>query len=265
MKIYQPNGKAREYSPLAYNLYRGCNHGCDYCYVPAVIKLKKETFHSEISCKEDIRKIVSKEFNKIKNSKEQVFFSFSTDPYNKLEEKEELTKFAIEQAYQNSVPISILTKSSLVLRDMDLFKKFGNSIKVGMTLTFSKEETSKQIEPEASLPNERIEVLKTLKRNGIKTWASIEPVIIPEQSLEIIKRTLPYVDNYKVGMVSNYKGIHKQIDWNLFISKVIPMLREAGKEIYVKTELRSIVDFKFNENETLMDLYVAKPFNISLF
>jgi DNA repair photolyase len=258
--IYEPKGKAREYSPLAASFYRGCNHGCKYCYVPPILYLTKEKFHSELEIRKNIQKQIDSDFKK-NSGCEQVFFSFSTDPYNKLEETEKITQYALQKALEYKIPISILTKSKLVLRDLDIFKSFEKHIQVGMTLTFLSEKKSLEIEPKASTPNERIEVLKKLKENGIRTWASIEPVIEPEESIAIIKEVFDYVDTLKIGMVSNYEGLTKKINWEDFLKKIIPYLRENEKSFYIKTELRNACkNISFLPNETNMDFHTVPKF-----
>lgn len=69
----------------------------------------------------------------------------------------------------------------------------------GATLTFIDELKSLEVEPNAAKPQDRISTLKKLHEEGIKTWASIEPVIDPVQSLALIEATMPFVDQYKIG------------------------------------------------------------------
>jgi len=259
--IYEPRGKAREYSPLAINIYRGCNHGCKYCYVPPILYLTKKSFHGDVSPRKNIEKLIEKSAKKYSGTDKQVFFSFTTDPYNNLEETEKLTQFALKKFLENKIPTAILTKSKLVLRDIDLIKKFGSHIQVGMSLTFLDKKKSLEIEPEAAIPSERIKVLKKLHDSGVKTWASIEPVIEPDESLAIIEATLPYVDVYKVGMISGYGGLAKTIDWTDFTKNAVKLLRDNGKSFYVKSELRKKTEgMKFRVNETLMDFHTVKKF-----
>jgi DNA repair photolyase len=77
---------------------------------------------------------------------------------------------------------------------MDLFKKFGPSIQVGATLTFRDKTLSSEAEPGAHFPGSRLEALKVLNLAGITTWASIEPVIDPAQSLAIMADAVTFVD-----------------------------------------------------------------------
>ncbi len=83
--IYEPSGAAREYSPLALNYIKGCDHGCVYCYVPKMMKrFNKDYIHSNVYIKEEKSLIneVIRSAKKFENSEKQVFLSFLTDPYS---------------------------------------------------------------------------------------------------------------------------------------------------------------------------------------
>lgn len=254
--IYTPKGKAREYSPLACNLYSGCNHGCKYCYAPAILRKKREDFLA-ISERRNIINSFKKEIQKT-NGK-QVLFCFTTDPYNEAEKVVETTKKCLIIALENKVPVVILTKSKLVLRDLEIFKKFEQNIRVGMTLTMDNDKDSKEWEKNASLPSERVNVLKILHDNNIQTWASFEPVIDPNQSLNMMKKSAKYVDLFRVGKLNNYKGLDKNIDWNKFLKDSVNFLRSKEKDFYIKDDLRKYArGFKLYGNETNCD-----EFNLS--
>ena len=150
----------------------------------------------------------------------------------------------------------ILSKNGKnVLRDLDIIKMFGEHIKVGATLTFDNDKDSKGIEPFAALPSERLEMLKTFHDNGVKTWASFEPVLDPKQSINLIKKSLPFVDYYKIGKINNYQGLDKTIDWTSFLGEVVGILRGAKKTFYIKHDLRlNASTIKLNDDEIDHDL-----------
>jgi DNA repair photolyase len=108
--------------------------------------------------------------HKIYNKRKIFNCSSQKDPYNKLESELRLTRECLKIALKYKIPISILTKSKTVLNDLDIIKKFGENIKIGFTLTFDNDIDSIDWEKEASLPKERVECLKVLKENNIKTW-----------------------------------------------------------------------------------------------
>jgi len=256
--IYQPSGKAREYSPLAANLYMGCNHGCLYCYAPNV-NFKKREDYLNVYARRNVLHELEKDCKKFVNSERQVLLSFMSDPYNSLENELRITRDALKLLLKYQIPVSILTKSKTILNDLDIIKKFGQNIQIGMTLTFDNEKDSFKWESGASSPKERINTLKTLKENNIKTWASFEPVIIPDQSLSMIKNGLNSVDIYKVGKLNNYKGLDKKMNWTEFLEKAVNILRDAKKPFYIKHDLRvAAPEIKLYGNECNQD-----EFNIS--
>lgn len=243
--IYEPSGKAREYSPLALNIYNGCDHHCKYCYVKNIIagadvpKPKANLFF-------DLRRECSKGIN------QQVLLCFMSDPYCNLEMGLKLTRQTLEILNQHDVPVAILTKGgNRIFRDMDVIKKF-LTIKVGATLTFDNDKDSAEWEPGAALPGERIEMLSRMHDEGIKTWVSIEPVVIPEQSIALIKKTLPFVDQYKVGRW-NHDSRANTIDWAKFGNEAVSILRAAGKQFYIKNDL-AIFLRGLTKEETTADL-----------
>lgn len=250
--IYRPTGKAREYSPLAANLYLGCNHGCKYCYAPNIQFKKREDYLNPIPRRNLLRDF-ELDCKKYYNSEDQVLFCFMSDPYNKLESELRLTRECLKIALKYKIPIAILTKSKTVLNDLDVIKKFGQNIKIGFTLTFDNKDDSLEWEPEATGPMDRLNTLKILKENNIKTWASFEPVIVPEQSLKMIELGIPYINEFKIGKLNNYMGLDKKINWNDFLAKVVKLLR-GKKSFYIKHDLRiSASEVMLYGNEVLMN------------
>lgn len=260
--IYEPSGKAREYSPLALNLYNGCGHGCVYCYVPNAIKMDRKLFDSGANPKKDIEQKLEKSCKKFANTEHQVLMSFATDPYNSENEKYNCTRTALELFLKYKIPVAILTKSKTVLNDLELIQKFGNHIKVGMSLTFTNLTDSLKYEKNASTPIERFRTLYKLKNNNIRTWASLEPVIDPAQTLEIIDITHDFVDEFQVGKVNHVKS---EVDWHQFLIEVISKLRKYKKEFYIKNDLAKFAgEFQLQPEEIEMDRLTVKAFSKEL-
>lgn len=257
MIIYEPKGKAREYSPLAVNLYSGCGHKCSYCYVPRVLKITRSQFDNEVKAREDILKKLESSCRTHKNSKDQVFMSFTTDPYNPIDEEMQLTREALKLFYKYQIPVSILTKSGTkALRDLDIFKMFGSNIKVGTSLTYDNAEDTKNKEAGAALPEERIQMLGKLWFAGIRTWISLEPIIEPEQTLNLLNMALPYVNEIQIGKLAND---NRKFDWNNFLQKAVNRMRELHKPFYIKETLRQAASsVELSENEKSIDYLTLK-------
>lgn len=239
--IYEPSGAAREYSPLALNYIKGCDHGCVYCYVPNIMKRFNSGYiHSNVYMTEESKllKQVTSSAKKFKDSEKQVLLSFLTDPYSHFNNKTKLTRKVLLILLENRIPVSILTKGGKnVLQDLDVIKEFGENIQVGASLTFTDEKDSKKWEKNASIPYERFETLQVLHSQGIKTWASMEPVIFPIQSLEIMELTKGFVNSYKVGKLNHFKNHEKKFDWTQFLTDTVNIMRKNKSNFYIKKDL----------------------------
>lgn len=257
--IYVPRGKAREYSPLALNIYLTCTHKCEYCYAPGCRLQTKEQYFQSPMPRTDIANKLRKEL-KGNIPKEQVLLSFIGDVYCETQDNNEATREVLEILLEHKIPVAILTKGGRrCLKDLDLFKKFGEHIQIGSTLTFDNDKDSLEWESGAALPKERLEVLKVLHDEGIKTFASFEPVIIPQQSLNLMEQSLDFIDIYKVGKLNNYRGLDKCIDWTDFLIKTLEILRPAGKQIYIKHDLRQCApSVRLYGNEVLPDEHCVR-------
>lgn len=257
--IYQPAGKAREYSPLALNIYLTCTHKCNYCYAPRIRRQSQDQYFTKPIPRKGIAEKLLKELEGTR-IKEQVLLSFIGDVYCETADNNEKTREVLEILLENKVPVAILTKGGKnCLKDLDLIKQFGEHIQVGATLTFDNEEDSKKWESGAATPNDRLEMLRILHENGVKTFASFEPVIVPEQSLNLMKLGLDYIDVFKVGKLNNYHGLDKTIDWTEFLTKTLDILRGAGKAFYIKHDLRQAApSVRLYGNEVLPDEHCVK-------
>ncbi|MBO5103242.1 MAG: radical SAM protein [Clostridia bacterium] len=259
--IYRPSGMAREYSPYALNIYMGCSHRCKYCYAPHTLQKSSENYFGKPEPRKDILKLLEKDLQKNKYT-EQVLLSFVGDCYCDSADNGETVRAVLKMLNYYKVPVAVLSKGGKkMLRDLDLFKEFGDRIMVGTTLTFLTEEKSKEWEPYASTPSERLETLKTLHDNGIKTFASFEPTIEPEESLKLIKKTLELdcVDHYKIGKINNYKSADKWQDWPKYLQDCLDLLRPTNKQVYYKFCLRKLApNIELTDAEKNPDEYVVK-------
>ena len=235
-KIYEPKGRAREYSPLALNLYKGCTHGCLYCYVPRMFKKWQPGYDHSICTPQVDFKELERSASKLQGCGQQILLSFTGDPYCGIDNTPTRQALEILNRYQHHV--AILTKGGTrCLQDIDLFKKFGDRIKIGATLTFYHWKDSKEWEPGGAMPLDRIEALKQLHEQGITTWASFEPVIDPRQSLMLLEEAAPHLSHCKIGKLNNYNGLDKTIDWATFIREAVAICREHNLPFYIKDDL----------------------------
>lgn len=255
-KIYKPKGKAREFSPLALNYIKGCDHGCLYCYVPPMMKrFNKEYDHGQVNLNIDYKEIeISAKYWEDIN--QQILLSFTSDPYCNSITNEARKVLEILNSYGHKV--AILTKGGKrCLMDLDIFKKFGNRIKVGASLTFDNNKDSKKWEPGAAFPNDRIKTLKILSEAGIKTWASFEPVIDPGQSLVLLEKISGFIDHVKIGKLNNYKGLDKTINWGSFLRQAVFICRQMNVKFYIKKDLAQFNDSIFLHPDEINEDYLT--------
>jgi len=243
--IYEASGRAREYFELAANLYTGCEHGCVYCYGADVLHIPRAEFYRRAVPRQQgdgalaaLRK--DAERMNARGDDRHVLLSFVTDPYQPADMEFKLTRRAIEELHRYGIPVAILTKGGLrATRDFDLL---GPADLFGTTLTFIQASRSKSWEPGAALPAERMAALKEAHDKGVGTWVSLEPVIDPSETLQLIEETAAFVDHYKVGTLNYSKRLPPEytgprIDWRTFARSARLVLNALGKSYYIKKDL----------------------------
>ncbi len=161
---------------LAINPYIGCNHSCLYCYARFI---KKFTGHQEkwgtfVDVKTNIVDVLKKEIISDKNKQEKIFIGTVTDPYQLLEKKYKLTRGLLKNLIKCQNEINILTKSNLILRDIDLLKKKENII-VNITINSLDQKWQKLIEPNSSNIKERLITIEKLTEENITVFIMIGP------------------------------------------------------------------------------------------
>jgi DNA repair photolyase len=241
MIIYEPRGRAKEYSPLAANLYTGCLHGCKYCYAPACLRRDRNVFHSTVSPRKDVLANLEKDLlkaNKKGGIKESVLLCFTSDPYQNISGSEDVTRDTLILFRQYNVQFQILTKGGTrASRDFDLYS---SGDKFACTLTFDNDKDSLEWEPNAALPQDRILALMAAKKHGITTWVSFEPVLDEFQVYSLLEKTKDFVDLYKIGKCSG--DFSKVKDWRRFATTMIEKCESYGKKYYIKQDLKRFLD-----------------------
>lgn len=223
------------------NPYRGCSHNCKYCYASFMQKYTghTETWGSFVDVKINAPEILQRQIKRA--AKGNVIISSVTDAYQPIEEKYKLTRKCLAILLQYQFPVDILTKSPLVLRDLDLITKFKN-IEVGITITTDDEKMRKIFEPQSIAIQERIKTLKTLYVHGIETYVFIGP-IIPMNPEALSEKIRPYVHhvlidtmNYvsKTEKIYSELGLHKWLEMS-FMHDIIRRLKKGfrGKDVII--------------------------------
>ena len=252
--IYEPRGRALEYASLAVSLYRGCSHGCVYCFAPASTRTEREKFLHVQPRKDALKKLEAdcKDLAAMGDQRE-ILMSFTCDPYPQTERELCLTRDAIEILVKYGRKFTILTKAGTwVTMDKDLYQGGSDLGRFGTTLTFWNNNDRQIWEPSAATTQDRMYNLWFMKDHGIRTWVSLEPVIYPEQTLELIRQTVGYVDEYRIGKFNHTEGnkdlqefiekigYHYPTDeeWREFVAKAYTLLKFYGKKFIFKRDLQ---------------------------
>ena len=158
------------------NLYRGCTHGCIYCDSRS-LKYNMEHDFEDIEVKQNALELLKKEL--IKRNPAMIGTGAMTDPYVPLEKHLEYVKKSLELIYRYGFGFTCITKSDLVLRDLDLLKKINEKARavVQVTITTADDELCKVLEPNVCPTSRRVEVLKTLNDAGIPTIVWLCPIL----------------------------------------------------------------------------------------
>lgn len=179
------------------NCYRGCFHSCAYCYARRYheyLGLGAGTdFESKITIKKDAPQLLRETFLKRSWKGEAVLFSGATDSYQPLEAVYRLTQGCLEVCHEFRNPASVITKSYLVVRDVDLLSQLHRDayIAVVLSIPFASDDNARKIEPQASTIPRRFEAIERLAKAGIPVGVSLAPTIpgLNEGDIpEILKR-----------------------------------------------------------------------------
>lgn len=250
--IKSPRGAAAEYAKHSFSAYKRCTNACEYCYLNrGVLSKALGTGTPELrSCFKNEDEVVRKFEKELKSQKEQliadggVFFSFITDPC--LPETIGLTRRCAIMAMVNGVPVTILTKMSywaLAESSKEMFATGAETglLCVGFTLTGHDE-----MEPNADPSYARADAMRYLHEKGIKTFASIEPIIDFDNSLLMIEKTIDFCDFFRIGLRSGVKADNYSNDkLCFFIGQVEGLieLKHSNAKVYWKESVRERVSF----------------------
>jgi len=214
------------------NPYVGCMHGCKYCYARF---MKRFTGHTEpwgsfVDVKINALDLIPKDTNKYRGK--SITISSVTDPYQPIERKYKITRKILERLIPLQPNLDLITKSDLVVRDIDLFKQFKNCM-VTLSFSITNEKLRKQVELLSSPAKQKINALKELHKAKIPTALFISPVF-PQITdwIKIINETQSFVDEYWFENLNLYPSIKGEI--YSFLKKNRPELIEIYKKIYSK-------------------------------
>ncbi|MEM2868950.1 MAG: radical SAM protein [Thermoplasmata archaeon] len=238
----------------ALNPYRGCEHGCLYCYSPAVIHCdEREPWGEWVEARVNMPVLLSRELRRLPRG--TVGVGTVTDPYQPAELRYRVTRHCLEQLLRHQWPVCIQTKSRNVVEDIGLLSRFKN-IEVGFTLTTADDGLRGAFEPRASSVGERLGALAALRDAGVPTFVFFGPVLpgAVEKGLEGLFRSLaelsirrilidrlrvhrgvwerlrPYIAKSHPALVAEYEAILFGLseDYERLILDIVELARACG-------------------------------------
>ncbi|MFB2565557.1 PA0069 family radical SAM protein [Rhizobium sp. IMFF44] len=165
------------------NPYRGCEHGCIYCFARpthAYMGLSAGLdFESKLFAKPDAAKLLERELAKPGYKPRVIAIGTNTDPYQPIEKEWRIMRQILEVLNRANHPVAIVTKSALVMRDIDILKEMAakNLVRVGVSVTTLDRKLARTMEPRAATPPRRLEAIQALNEAGIRTAIMVAPII----------------------------------------------------------------------------------------
>jgi DNA repair photolyase len=165
------------------NPYRGCEHGCIYCYArPAHAYMGLSPgldFESKLFFKPEAAALLERELAKPKYAPEMIHIGGNTDPYQPQERKLRITRSVIEVMDRFNHPFSVITKSALIVRDLDLLASMAerNLVRVAISITTLDRKLARSMEPRAATPERRLDAVRRLSQAGVPVMVMFAPVI----------------------------------------------------------------------------------------
>ncbi len=196
---------------FAVNPYIGCTHACSFCYARFLTKYvgAEEPWGEFLYPKINIVDLLKKDLRKVRGKR--VVFSSATDAYQPEEDKFGLTRVCLEALSGSDCELSVLTKSALVVRDVDIIKRF-NDPTVGFSISYHDNRVMRLFERSTSSVEGRLDAMKKLKAKGVRTWAFISPLLPFITAYEaIIELVAPFVDSISASAFNPYYSTHEKM------------------------------------------------------
>ena len=183
---------------ISINPYKGCEHGCAYCFARpthAYLDLSPGLdFETKIFAKPDAAELLKKELENRRYQPQVIALGANTDAYQPIERHLKITRSILEVLREYRHPVTIITKSALVERDMDILREMAqqNLVKIVISVTTLDHELSRRLEPRAAAPQRRLQTIRNLSENKIPVgilFAPVIPMLNDNEMENILKQT----------------------------------------------------------------------------
>jgi DNA repair photolyase len=218
------------------NPYRGCEHGCVYCFARpthAYLGLSPGLdFESKLFAKHDAPALLEKELAHADYEPRMIAIGTNTDPYQPIERDLKIMRGILEVLDRVGHPVGIVTKSALVVRDLDILTRMAkrNLVKVGISVTTLDAKLARTMEPRASTPSKRLQALQQLSQAGVPTKVMVSPIIpalndselerildsaahlgVQEASYILLRLPLEVRDLFREWLAANYPDRYRHV------------------------------------------------------
>ncbi len=218
------------------NPYRGCEHGCVYCFARpthAYLGLSPGLdFESRLFAKPDAPVLLEKELAAPGYEPRMIAIGTNTDPYQPIEREHKIMRGLLEVLERAGHPVGIVTKSALVVRDIDILSRMArrNLAKVALSVTTLDPQLARAMEPRAAAPAKRLEALRRLAEAGVPTTVMVAPVIpalndaeierildaaahagVKEASYVLLRLPLEVRDLFREWLLANYPDRYRHV------------------------------------------------------
>lgn len=191
------------------NPYRGCEHGCVYCFARpthAYMGLSAGLdFESKLFAKPNAAKLLRRELARPGYEPRTIAIGTNTDPYQPIERERRITRQVLEVLAEHKHPVGIVTKSAMVTRDIDILSEMARDglVKVALSVTTLDGKLARAMEPRASTPGRRLEAIRQLSEAGIPTGVMVAPVIpaLNDHEIEAILKAVARMGAREAGYV----------------------------------------------------------------
>lgn len=239
--IYSTMGLAADLAPKALTIYNGCKYACKYCCVTTITKQSKEKFNTRISPRKDLipKLIADCKRMKAAGDTRPVLLSYLSDPCPPEESRYQLTRKVLEVFHEYDIHYKLLTKSA----SKELFCVMmlrPDLCEYGASLVFDKDTDSKAWEPNAALTSERIDALWSAHKNGLSTFAVLEPQYDFENGRDLIYRIFMFIGKVYIGKMSYHPHEH-DINWVEFADKMCTFCDIMGVRYVLKRNLKNLI------------------------
>jgi DNA repair photolyase len=221
------------------NPYAGCAFKCSYCYVPKFPgKHNPAEWGQWVEVKVNAADLIRKERALVYGAK--IFFSSATDPYQYLELKYRLSRACLNELLKyQPAKITMHTRSHLILEDVELLKKFGDRLSVGVSITTDSDEISRAFEPMAPSISRRLQLIADLHKAGVRVFASIAP-LLPHNPERLVEAISPFVQrvwldqmhnteiNTRKELLLQYQDFFAPENYQKSVDNLAAMLRAKG-------------------------------------